>query len=441
MYPNVTDFINHLFGTSLQFPVRTYGFFVALAFVAAYLVIRYDLKRRAGLGHFPLREEKILKTVIVKPHEIAIQFVVWAIIGFKLGYVLIDPELFNNSPEQVVMSAKGNWWTGLIAGVVAGVLRFLRYRKTKDKEEEWETQWVGPAHYMNTILMLAFIGGIGGAKIFHILENMGTFLKNPTEMLLSLDGLTFYGGLLTAGIMILVYLYRKNYNLFTMLDAFTPGLMLAYGVGRMGCQFAGDGDWGIDNLNPKPDWIPQWAWAQRYPGNVIGKQIDPETHEWITRPLENCPNPNPDFCFELINPVYPTPLYEVVMALSIFAILWFVLRKRLVIAGQLAGIYLIFNGIERFLIEKIRINTKYILFGAEITQAEIISSVLVLAGLTIFTLVTIKKWTTNPTELKPGTPPHPTDSTKKATSAAKPAPKKETGSKSGKGTKNKKKNG
>ena len=171
----------------------------------------------------------------------------------------------------------------------------------------------------------------------------------------------------------------------------------------MGCQFAGDGDWGIDNLTPKPGWLswaPDWVWAFRYPGNVLGKQFDPETREFITRPIENCFNPNPDYCYELINPVYPTPFYEILMSLSIFALLWFVLRKRMTIAGQLSGVYLMLNGVERFLIEKIRINTKYVLFGAEITQAEIISGLMILAGATLFGLVTWKKWRINPTEIK-----------------------------------------
>ena len=45
------------------------------------------------------------------------------------------------------------------------------------------------------------------------------------------------------------------------------------------------------------------------------------------------------------------------------------------------SLYLLLNGIERFFIEKIRINTQYHIFGFGITQAEIISSLLIILGL------------------------------------------------------------
>jgi len=59
------------------------------------------------------------------------------------------------------------------------------------------------------------------------------------------------------------------------------------------------------------------------------------------------------------------------------------IRKKIKITGRLFGIYLILNGVERFFIEKIRVNTKYDIFGFHPSQAEIISSLLVIAGLTL----------------------------------------------------------
>jgi len=56
------------------------------------------------------------------------------------------------------------------------------------------------------------------------------------------------------------------------------------------------------------------------------------------------------------------------------------LRKRFHYAGQLFGCYLVLNGIERFFIEKIRVNTQYHIFGFHPTQAEIISTALVITG-------------------------------------------------------------
>ena len=145
--------------------------------------------------------------------------------------------------------------------------------------------------------------------------------------------------------------------------------MLAYGVGRIGCQMSGDGDWGIDNLAPKPEWmsfLPDWMWSYTFPHNVINAGV----------PIEGCTG---KFCMELANPVWPTAFYEVIMSLAIFGILW-AMRKHIKVPGALFFIYLAFNGVERFFIEKIRINTEYNILGG-ITQAEIISFSLILTAI------------------------------------------------------------
>jgi len=76
--------------------------------------------------------------------------------------------------------------------------------------------------------------------------------------------------------------------------------------------------------------------------------------------------------------VYPTPIYEVFMSLIIFGILWS-LRKRIKIPGMLFFIYMILNGVERFWIEKIRVNDKLPLW--DLTQAEIISALIFFGGI------------------------------------------------------------
>jgi prolipoprotein diacylglyceryltransferase len=49
------------------------------------------------------------------------------------------------------------------------------------------------------------------------------------------------------------------------------------------------------------------------------------------------------------------------------------------------------NGFERFFIEKIRVNTKYHIFGYQITQAEIISTMLFITGIALLVYVLRKK--------------------------------------------------
>ena len=158
-----------------------------------------------------------------------------------------------------------------------------------------------------------------------------------------------------------------------MVDATAPSLMLAYGVGRIGCHLAGDGDWGIENVNPKPGFMPDWLWSYNYPHNVndAGTAID------------GCVG---KYCNQLPIPVFPTPFYETIVCLILFLGLW-LLRKRLKVPGTLFAVYLAVNGLERFFIEKIRVNNRMSFIGFHPTQAEIISALLFISGVGLFVIL------------------------------------------------------
>ncbi len=155
-------------------------------------------------------------------------------------------------------------------------------------------------------------------------------------------------------------------------------MMLAYSLGRIGCQVSGDGDWGIENTNPKPfNWLPDWMWSYTYPHNVneVGVKIPGCT--------------DTKFCNELPVGVYPTPFYEIIVCFLLFLVIWS-FRKKFTIPGTLFGFYLMLNGLERFFIEKIRVNTRLNIFGFQPTQAEVISTVLFLSGLVIWIVLARK---------------------------------------------------
>ena len=163
-------------------------------------------------------------------------------------------------------------------------------------------------------------------------------------------------------------------------------MILAYGIGRRGCQISGDGDWGIPNVNPKPDWLswaPGWVWSYSFPNNVnavYGPRPAGYTGKLIT---ENDPWPIFEGFGTYLDPgVYPTSLYETIMAPAIFAFLWS-MRKRWKAPGFLFGVYLMFNGVERFFIEKIRVNAEMNWLGITFTQAELISTLTFLGGLAL----------------------------------------------------------
>jgi phosphatidylglycerol:prolipoprotein diacylglycerol transferase len=219
---------------------------------------------------------------------------------------------------------------------------------------------------MGTVIILAGIFGIAGSKLFHILENLPQFFQDPMRMIFSAGGLTFYGGLICAGLAITWYVKKKGIAPSLMADAVAPGLILAYGIGRIGCHLSGDGDWGItSNLADKPGWIPHWLWAETYPNNINGEVL-------------------------LGDGVFPTPLYEFAMSLVLFGVLW-ALRRHPFKSGWLFGLYLVFAGAERLLIEQIRVNNTFDLFGMTVTQAEVISVIMILIGLLLLIRTTQKR--------------------------------------------------
>jgi prolipoprotein diacylglyceryltransferase len=195
------------------------------------------------------------------------------------------------------------------------------------------------------------------------------FFENPSFDAIT-AGLTIYGGLIVGALFVYGYCRRNKLPFAQMCDANAPGLMLAYGIGRLGCQLSGDGDWGIPSVADPPGvlaWLPSWFWSFDFPNNVIRQGVPMAQGGF------------PGYGTHLVPPVYPTPLYEVLAAFAIFGVLWY-LRKRIQRPLMLFGIYMMLNGFERFWIEKIRVNSTYDLFGAAVTQAEIIAVVLFVAG-------------------------------------------------------------
>ena len=224
-----------------------------------------------------------------------------------------------------------------------------------------KTRQASPSVLVGTLAIIAAVGGIVGSKLFHILENLDQFALNPMGMIFSSGGLTFYGGLIVAGGSIAWYVNKKGLPVGAVADAMAPGLMIGYGLGRIGCHLAGDGDWGIAaNLAAKPDWLPMWLWAESYPNAIIGAPPQP---------------------------VYPTSIYEFVMAAALFGILWS-LRKHPYANGWLFGLYLVFNGVERFLIEQIRVNNVLDFLFFQATQAEVIAVLTILAGIAVLAYTT-----------------------------------------------------
>jgi phosphatidylglycerol---prolipoprotein diacylglyceryl transferase len=410
MYPNLYYAVKDLFGLDLKFLhfINSFGFFVALAFIGAAMLLTHELKRKERQGLLEAEEETIIVGKIAGPGELLINFILGFLIGYKIIGLFTSNGSLSQNPADFIFSSAGNGWAGLLVGILFAGMKWREKYKQKLPAPEERKIRIWPHDRVGDLVIFAAVFGFLGAKIFNSLETWDEFVKNPAESLLSFSGLTFYGGLIIAALAIWFYARRHKIGFWHLNDAAAPGLMFAYGAGRIGCQVAGDGDWGIPNsayavaANMKsvpatlqnfqsqisrnadyfmsefhsldvphysvkaPSFLPNWLFGYAYPHNVIGAGVK----------IPGCDGP---YCSYLPVPVFPTPFYETIICLGLFFLIWS-LRKKFRVPGTLFAFYLIINGVERFFIEKIRVNTKYSIFGFHPTQAEIISSLLIIGG-------------------------------------------------------------
>ncbi len=419
MYPNLYYFFKETFGIHLGFLrfINSFGFFVAIAFLVAAALLSRELKRKSSKGLFQPTEMKI---TVGKPATIS-ELITNFLLGFILGYKIIALFFFSSKdtqdPQAYIFSGMGSWPAGILTGLLFAGLKWWEKRKHQLKTPEERLLRIWPQDRVGEITVIALVVGLAGAKLFDIFENWSGFLKDPAAYIFSGGGLTFYGGLICATAAIIWYARRHKMNVRHLADAIAPSLMIAYAIGRIGCQVAGDGDWGIYNsayiLNTDNEVVladstsfesqtaANAAYFQQYPNTehasfkkpgILGFLPDeffaynyPHNVNEVGVPIAGC---NDRFCKQLPVPVYPTPFYETIFCTILFFILWG-LRDKLRPAGAVFCLYLILNGLERFLIEKMRVNIKTDLPGNP-TQAEIISFSLIVAGVLIWIFISKK---------------------------------------------------
>jgi phosphatidylglycerol:prolipoprotein diacylglycerol transferase len=165
-------------------------------------------------------------------------------------------------------------------------------------------------------------------------------------------GFTWYGAVIGGFLAIFFLARRFRMPLLLMLDMVSVAAALGYGIGRIGCLISGDGDYGIPTSLP---------WGMSFPNG-----IDPT-----------------------IERVHPTPIYEFLMAVAIFWILWRLgarVLKTHAPDGIVFAVYLMLTGIARFLVEFIRRNPQSY-FHHHLTNAQVVSAASIFAGIILFVLV------------------------------------------------------
>ena len=197
---------------------------------------------------------------------------------------------------------------------------------------------------MNFILVTV-VGGILGARIYYVLFNLGYYTSFPSEIpAVWHGGLAIHGGLIGGILFAWLYLRRKKAPFWRMADSVAPALILGQAFGRFGNFLNGD-------AHGRPTTLP---WGIVFPPESIAGTEFPNT------------------------PTHPTMLYEMIINLGIFSILWFALRKKGAKDGFIFALYIIMYSSGRFFVEYFRADS---LMLGEIRAAQVLSLILIaLAG-------------------------------------------------------------
>ncbi len=214
-----------------------------------------------------------------------------------------------------------------IAFIVCGALT-SRYLKEIGKPADWAYEFI----------FAAIIGGLVGSRLWWVVENWDETSDDLFGSLFTGAGLVFYGGAIGGAIAVLFWSRRKGFWEGRTLDMGAAPLAAGYAIGRIGCQLAGDGDYGIPWDGP---------WAMAYPNGTVPTDV----------------------------PVHPTPVYETIVMGIVTVVLWR-LRHSLR-PGNLFALWAVLAGAERFLVEFIRRNDEVV---AGLTQPQLISLAMILAG-------------------------------------------------------------
>lgn len=245
------------------------------------------------------------------------------------------------------------------------------------------------------IVAVVVVAGVIGAKLWHELQNVSELRMSlqaigrpgwhhPMEVVLGFlswfrDGFAWFGGMVAGTLTLMAQGRSARFKgpdwkspedpgavpgpvvgPIRMLDLAAPAAALGYGVGRIGCLLAGDGDYGINTTLP---------WGVRMAKNALVPPTPPDAL------------------------VQPTPIYELLFSVALFWLLW-QLGKRTRPVGWILGVYLLLAGVGRFLVEFVRINPRLYLHHT-LSNAQVAALGTILVGLIVVGAAQAKRtqWT------------------------------------------------
>lgn len=201
--------------------------------------------------------------------------------------------------------------------------------------------------FINNLLFYGIIIGIIGARVYYVLFNMSYYSKYPEEIIQVWNGgLAIHGGIIATLIFLIIYCKKNKIKPLLATDIIVVALIMAQSIGRWGNFF-----------------------NQEAFGRIVSKAYLKSLHL-------------PNFIIQGMyiegNYREPTFLYESIFSVIGFIVLILIRKSKRIKTGQLTGIYLIWYGIERMIIETFRSDS---LMLGNIKVAQLISLIGLLAGI------------------------------------------------------------
>jgi phosphatidylglycerol---prolipoprotein diacylglyceryl transferase len=200
-----------------------------------------------------------------------------------------------------------------------------------------------PLSFLSVAMIATFVGGAVGARLWNVAEHLPFTLAQLRD-----GGFTWYGAVLGGFLAMLAVCLWRRVPPGLWFNIYVPAVALGYAIGRVACLLAGDGDYG------KPSGLP---WAMGFPHGIVPTPPGVEVH--------------------------PTPVYESLVMLVVFVILYRMARRPQP-GWMVGGWFLVLSGVERFLVEFLRINPPWL---ASLTEAQWVALATIAISLAIMAVI------------------------------------------------------
>ncbi len=199
-------------------------------------------------------------------------------------------------------------------------------------------------------VVFMLIGGLIGARLFHIVDNLSFYLENPGRLFqLQVIGLAVYGGVAGGALALFIYCRVRKLPFLRLLDCGALAMPTAQLVGKFANLINGD-TWG------SPTGLP-WGLVYTHPNTLLPESL-------------------------LGVPTHPAPIYEQLWLLVVIGVVWWA-RKHLKVDGQAFMLYVMMYSVGRFIITFFRVNNP-ILLGLKEAQVIALAAIVVLLPLFIY---------------------------------------------------------